>query len=151
MRGVIALLLVIAVSLAYAEEQAQPTCQRGAFIDAMSLLNAAVRASKNAPQDAAIAQAELDSILRIAIRQAAAAYPCARGTLQLGYDQNYAQTVRVAREHARARRMAPDVVEAADKLAAEILANGAPASDGRRASDAVPRLPGPFVAPSQKP
>jgi hypothetical protein len=133
------------------ETAAEARCQRCAFLDALILMNAVVRASLNTPQQAAIAQAELDAILRIAIRQAATAYPCARGTLLLGFDKNYADTVRTARTHAASRKLPPDVLYMADQLMGEILTTGAPPDNvptgASKNTAVVPRIPGPFMEP----
>jgi hypothetical protein len=126
-----------------------PACQAGAFLDAISLLNAAVRASRHTPQEAAIAQAELDSILRLSLKQAKNAYPCARGTLAQGYDVSYAETVRMAGAHLATRKAPRDTVALANDLAKAILASGAPPGDATNSRDdkavdkAVP--PGPFT------
>jgi hypothetical protein len=103
-------------------------CRQGAFVDAMALINAAVRASRALPPPSAakfsIAAAELDSILTIAVQQAAAEYPCVKGKLKAGYDKNYADTMRLALAHSTARKLAPKTQDAARALIAEIESSG---------------------------
>ncbi|MGL4573459.1 MAG: hypothetical protein ACRCV9_01580 [Burkholderiaceae bacterium] len=103
-------------------------CRQGAFVDAMALINAAVRASRALPPASVaknnVAAAELDSILSIAVQQAAAEYVCVKGKLKSGYDKNYADTVRLALAHATARKLAPKTQDAARALIAEIESSG---------------------------
>jgi hypothetical protein len=106
-------------------------CRKGAFTDAMALINSSVRASRSLALTNAgtssVAAAELDSILGIAIGQASAEFECVRGTLVMGYDKNFADTAKLAWNHAKVRNMAPLYVDQALQLAKSIELNGAPA------------------------
>ena len=108
------------------------TCRKGAFTDAMALINASVRASRSlavAGNGASpIAMAELDSILGIAITQANGEFDCVKGTLVMGYDKNFANTAKLAWNHAKTRNMAPAYVEQARQLSKSIEQTGAPAA-----------------------
>lgn len=107
-------------------------CRKGAFTDAMALINSSVRASRNLETTGAakssIASAELDSILAIAISQASAEFECVKGSLILGYDKNFADTAKLAWNQARARNMAPTYIEQALQLSKLIELTGAPAT-----------------------
>ena len=107
------------------------TCRKGAFTDAMALINSSVRASRNlsttATGKSSIAFAELDSILGIAIGQASAEFDCVKGSLVLGYDKNFADTAKLAWNQAKARNMSPVYIEQALQLSKQIELSGAPA------------------------
>jgi hypothetical protein len=110
-------------------------CRKGAFTDAMALVNASVRASRDVVQTGSgkstVAMAELDAIVGIAIDQAAAEYECVKGTLVLGYDKNFADTAKLAWNHAKARKMSPAHIQQAAQLMAVIELTGAPAKSGQ--------------------
>jgi hypothetical protein len=102
-------------------------CRSGGFLDAIKLMNASTRSLESLnKQDATIANAELNAILAIAIKQAAEEYHCVRGTLIAGYDVSYAATVKRAMAHAQTARFSPDVVKTARELIANLEASGAP-------------------------
>ncbi len=107
-------------------------CRKGSFTDAMALINASVRASRNLAQTgngkSTVAMAELDAIAGIAIEQASAEFDCVQGTLVLGYDQNFADTARLAWNHAKARKMSPIHIQQAQQLISTIEQTGAPAT-----------------------
>lgn len=107
------------------------TCRKGAFTDAMALINASVRASRSlaiaGSGTSTVALAELDSILGIAIGQASSEFDCVKGTLVMGYDKNFADTAKLAGNHAKARNMAPAYFEQAQQLSKSIELAGAPA------------------------
>jgi hypothetical protein len=137
MKCAVSAVLAATCALAFAgsahAQSAAPTpqerwCRQGAFVDAMALINAAVRASRALPPastaKANIAAAELDSILAIAVQQAAAEYACVKGKLKSGYDKNYADTVRLALAYSTARKLAPKTQDAARALIAEIESSG---------------------------
>ena len=101
-------------------------CRSGAFLDAIRLMNSAMRAhdalrqSGNTNTNAtSVAQAELGSVLAVAIKQAREEYHCVQGTLALGYDVSYAETVKRAALVAQAMRLSPSVIATALELAAE--------------------------------
>ena len=105
-------------------------CRKGAFTDAMALINASVRASRNLAETgnakSTVAMAELDSIVGIAIEQASAEFDCVKGTLVLGYDRNFADTAKLAWQHAKARKMSPSHIQQAQRLITTIELAGAP-------------------------
>lgn len=106
-------------------------CRKGSFTDAMALINSSVRASRSLALTnggkSSVAAAELDSILGIAIGQASAEFECVRGTLVMGYDKNFADTAKLAWNHAKVRNMAPLYIDQALQLAKSIELSGAPA------------------------
>jgi hypothetical protein len=109
----------------------EKSCRKGAFTDAMALMNASVRASQSLAQQSGakavgVPLAELDSILGIAIRQASEEYACVKGVLVMGYDKNYADTVKLAVGHAQSRRMNPSTVALAKVLLTKIESSGKP-------------------------
>jgi hypothetical protein len=89
-------------------------------------MNSSMRAHDSLrSQSAAVASAELGSVLSVAIKQANDEYHCVQGTLTQGYDVSYGETVRRAAVVAQAMRLPPDVVITARELAAKIQASGA--------------------------
>jgi hypothetical protein len=102
-------------------------CRSGAFLDAIKLMNSAMRAHESlAQQNAAVARAELGSILSVAIKQASDEFHCVQGTLTHGYDASYGDAVRRAATTAQAMRLSAEVVNIARELAAHIESSGAP-------------------------
>lgn len=123
----------------------EKSCRKGAFTDAMALINASVRASQSLAQQSGakglggglgggvgVPLAELDSILGIAIRQASEEYACVKGVLVMGYDKNYADTVKLAVGHAQSRRMSTNTVALANDLLAKIQLSGKPLAAARK-------------------
>jgi hypothetical protein len=89
-------------------------CTQGSFTDAMATMNAAVKSStllQRVPgKDAAIARAELHSILAIALKRSAVEYACAK--MQRSYASDYAHIMQSALRLAKAERLAPSSIAA---------------------------------------
>lgn len=105
--------------------RAQPRwCRSGAFLDAIKLMNSAMRAhdalGRSNADAANVAQAELGSVLSVAIKQASEEYHCVRGALGHGYDVSYGETIRRAAVVAQAMRLPPSVVATARELASQL-------------------------------
>ena len=101
--------------------RAQPRwCRSGAFVDAIKLMNSAMRAhdalARSNADAANVAQAELGSVLSVAIKQASEEYHCVRGALTHGYDVSYGETIKRAAVVAQAMRLPPSVFTTARKL-----------------------------------
>jgi hypothetical protein len=115
----------------------EKSCRKGAFTDAMALMNASVRASQSLVQQSSargvsVPLAELDSILGIAIHQASDEYACVKGVLVMGYDKNYADTIKLVIGHAQSRRLSPSTVALATQLLKSIEVSGKPVAPAAR-------------------
>ncbi len=101
--------------------RAQPRwCRGGAFLDAIKLMNSAMRAhdaiGRSNADAANVAQVELGSVLSVAIKQASEEYHCVRGALAHAYDVSYGETIKRAAVVAQAMRLPPSVVVTARDL-----------------------------------
>jgi hypothetical protein len=111
------------IALEQSARAAPRWCRSGAFLDAIKLMNSAMHArdalrqsNANAADANSVAQAELGSVLAVAIKQASEEYHCVQGALSHGYDVSYGETVKRAAVVAQAMRLPPSIIVTAREL-----------------------------------
>jgi hypothetical protein len=100
-------------------------CRSGAFLDAVVLMNSAIRAhgAASSPdvKSADVARAEMRSIVTIALKQAVDEYHCVNGNLPLSYAKDYGDTVRKALRFLKANsKPSAELVKGSDELIAKL-------------------------------